>query len=103
MRILAIAFLLIFGLSAAEAANCKRNGSAVTCDDGRTGIFTGDENDALVRKIAEHRAEPCCRQLRGKVAVMRDPPIGESSPLVSQCREPAVAHGKISCLNDRPL
>ena len=41
MRILAIAFLLIFGLSAAEAANCKRNGSAVTCDDGRTGIGPG--------------------------------------------------------------
>ena len=42
MRILAITFLLMFGLSAAEAANCKRAGNVVTCEDGRTGIFTGD-------------------------------------------------------------
>ena len=28
--------------SLAVAANCKRTGSVVTCDDGRTGIFAGD-------------------------------------------------------------
>ena len=42
MRIAVIAFVLIFGLAPAHAANCKRAGNVVTCDDGRTGIFTGD-------------------------------------------------------------
>jgi hypothetical protein len=28
--------------SSAWAQNCTRTGSAVTCDDGRTGLFTGD-------------------------------------------------------------
>ncbi len=42
MRIFAVAFLLLLGLNVADAANCKRNGNVVTCDDGRTGVFTGD-------------------------------------------------------------
>lgn len=28
--------------SAVGAQNCKRSGNAVTCDDGRTGLFRGD-------------------------------------------------------------
>lgn len=28
--------------SVAGAQNCKRSGNAVTCDDGRTGVLTGD-------------------------------------------------------------
>ena len=42
MRMLAIVFLLLSSPGLALAANCKRNGNVVTCDDGRTGIFTGD-------------------------------------------------------------
>ena len=42
MRRLAIALLLALVPSLAIAANCKRTGSVVTCDDGRTGIFAGD-------------------------------------------------------------
>ena len=34
--------LLALAPGLALAANCKRNGNAVTCDDGRTGIFAGD-------------------------------------------------------------
>lgn len=36
------AALLIAAATSAVAQNCKRNGNAVTCDDGRTGIFTGN-------------------------------------------------------------
>jgi hypothetical protein len=36
----ALAALLM--TSPAVARNCTRNGTAVTCDDGSTGIFTGD-------------------------------------------------------------
>jgi hypothetical protein len=42
MRTIAIAVLLVLAPSLAIAANCKRSGNAVTCDDGRTGIFAGD-------------------------------------------------------------
>ena len=42
--ILFASLLAGFALAALPAAaqNCKRNGSDVTCDDGRVGIFTGD-------------------------------------------------------------
>ncbi len=40
LDLLCWSFLTPTGL--AFAANCKRNGNAVTCDDGRVGIFTGD-------------------------------------------------------------
>jgi len=33
---------LLLIASPAWAQNCNRNGSNVTCDDGRTGLFTGD-------------------------------------------------------------
>ncbi len=36
------ALLSLAMLTPVLAQNCKRNGNAVTCDDGRTGIFTGD-------------------------------------------------------------
>jgi hypothetical protein len=39
--ILAVFALLIVG-SSAFAQNCTRNGTAVSCDDGRSGVFTGD-------------------------------------------------------------
>lgn len=39
--VLAVAFVLA-GIPASLAQNCKRNGSAVTCDDGRTGILAGE-------------------------------------------------------------
>ena len=42
MRRLLLIVILLMSPSLALAANCKRNGSAVTCDDGRTGLFTGD-------------------------------------------------------------
>ena len=42
MRMLTVALLLLWSPGLALAANCKRNGNIVTCDDGRTGIFTGD-------------------------------------------------------------
>lgn len=42
MRLLIVALLLILSPTIALAANCKRTGNAVSCDDGRTGIFTGD-------------------------------------------------------------
>jgi hypothetical protein len=42
MRVIAIAILFALVPSLALAANCKRNGNAVTCDDGRAGIFAGD-------------------------------------------------------------
>src|SRR5262245_19351750 len=38
----AVALLLASGVSLAAAQTCKRNGNAVTCDDGRAGTFTGD-------------------------------------------------------------
>ncbi len=34
--------ILLAGTSLALAQACKRNGNAVTCDDGRTGLFAGD-------------------------------------------------------------
>ena len=42
MRLLMFAALLALVPGLAHAANCKGIGNAVTCDDGRTGIFTGD-------------------------------------------------------------
>jgi hypothetical protein len=43
LRVLPLAVMLAFVWpSTATAQNCKRNGNAVTCDDGRTGLFTGD-------------------------------------------------------------
>jgi hypothetical protein len=42
MRALLILLLLLVTASSAFAQACKRNGNAVTCDDGRTGLFTGD-------------------------------------------------------------
>ena len=36
------AFMLVFAAAPALAQNCKRNGAAVTCDDGRVGMFAGD-------------------------------------------------------------
>jgi hypothetical protein len=42
-RILPLAALFVFAVAPASMAqNCKRSGNAVTCDDGRTGLFTGD-------------------------------------------------------------
>ena len=38
----AAAVLLAASATVSAAQTCKRNGSAVTCDDGRSGIFTGD-------------------------------------------------------------
>jgi hypothetical protein len=40
--VFAAALLLAASTSASVAQTCKRNGSAVTCDDGRIGTFTGD-------------------------------------------------------------
>lgn len=34
--------LVLAGSLASLAQQCKRNGAAVTCDDGRTGVFAGD-------------------------------------------------------------
>lgn len=42
MRALILAVLVASAPAVALAANCKRTGSVVTCDDGRTGIFAGD-------------------------------------------------------------
>ena len=42
MRTITIIMLLLTSPGFALAANCKRAGSVVTCDDGRTGIFGGD-------------------------------------------------------------
>ena len=42
MHAVIIAILFALVPSVALAANCKRTGSLVTCDDGRTGIFAGD-------------------------------------------------------------
>ena len=42
MRHVAMAVMFALVPSIALAANCKRTGSVVTCDDGRTGIFAGD-------------------------------------------------------------
>jgi hypothetical protein len=43
-RALQLSTTVIVALAAlpAFAQNCKRNGNAVTCDDGRTGLFAGD-------------------------------------------------------------
>lgn len=43
LRVLPLAVMLAFVWpSTATAQNCKRYGNAVTCDDARTGLFTGD-------------------------------------------------------------
>lgn len=42
MRLLTVTMLMVLSPGLAFAANCKRNGNAVSCDDGRAGIFTGD-------------------------------------------------------------
>lgn len=42
MRAVTVVVLMTLTPSVAVAANCKRSGSLVTCDDGRTGIFAGD-------------------------------------------------------------
>ncbi len=42
MRKLSIVLLVLLSPTFAFGANCKRNGNVVNCDDGRTGIFTGD-------------------------------------------------------------
>jgi hypothetical protein len=42
MRSIAILLLLLLAPGMALAANCKRNGNTVICDDGRTGILAGD-------------------------------------------------------------
>ncbi len=41
MRVLSVALLLTVSPAIAFAANCKRNSNTVSCDDGRSGIFTG--------------------------------------------------------------
>jgi len=41
-RMLLMAVSLAAGAVPAEAQNCTRRGSDVTCDDGRHGIFEGD-------------------------------------------------------------
>ena len=42
MRVIIVAVAIALAPGIALGANCKRNGNAVTCDDGRTGIFAGD-------------------------------------------------------------
>jgi hypothetical protein len=42
MRVIAVAIVFALAPGMALAANCKRNGNTVICDDGRTGIFAGD-------------------------------------------------------------
>lgn len=42
MRLTATLVLLLASPGIALAANCKRTGNVVTCDDGRTGVFAGD-------------------------------------------------------------
>lgn len=42
MRAFLILLLALAAASPAFAQACKRTGNAVTCDDGRTGLFTGD-------------------------------------------------------------
>jgi hypothetical protein len=42
MRSITLAIMFVLAPGLALAANCKRNGNAVICDDGRTGIFAGD-------------------------------------------------------------
>jgi len=41
-RLLVVAVFVVAMAPASLAQNCKRSGNAVTCDDGRTGLFTGD-------------------------------------------------------------
>jgi hypothetical protein len=41
-RVLIVAALLVLSSPLVRAQNCTRNGPAVTCDDGRSGSFTGD-------------------------------------------------------------
>ena len=41
-RFLLTLTLLPIAFASAQAQNCKRTGAAVTCDDGRTGVFAGD-------------------------------------------------------------
>src|SRR5262245_18115670 len=41
MRIVIVAAAALLIASPAIAQNCTRNGPAVTCDDGRTGVFDG--------------------------------------------------------------
>lgn len=40
--LLVTALLAVAGGSASWAQQCKRNGNAIMCDDGRTGLFAGD-------------------------------------------------------------
>ena len=42
MRAITAAIILVLTPGLAFADNCRRAGNAVTCDDGRTGVFTGD-------------------------------------------------------------
>lgn len=42
MHVFLIIMLTLATASPAFAQACKRTGNAVTCDDGRTGLFTGD-------------------------------------------------------------
>lgn len=42
MRALTLAVLFTLVPNLALAANCKRAGNQVTCDDGRIGLFAGD-------------------------------------------------------------
>ncbi len=42
MRVIIVAVAIALAPGIALGANCKRSGSTVTCDDGRTGIFAGD-------------------------------------------------------------
>ena len=42
MRIVIVAAAALLLASPAIAQNCTRNGPAVTCDDGRTGVFNGE-------------------------------------------------------------
>jgi len=42
-RLVSVASVLVLAIVPHSLAqNCKRSGSAVTCDDGRTGLLTGD-------------------------------------------------------------
>jgi hypothetical protein len=42
MRLMMAVLVLLASPTLALAANCKRAGSQVTCDDGRVGLFAGD-------------------------------------------------------------
>ncbi|MBV9561563.1 MAG: hypothetical protein JOY90_14110 [Bradyrhizobium sp.] len=42
LRMIVMAAAAVAGIASANAANCTKQGTDVTCDDGRRGVWTGD-------------------------------------------------------------